>query len=452
MNGDGIATPPRPVPQRLVIVASTSVAFDSRSHRIARTLAGRGHEVTIVGRWEPGLPYDERTADGYRILRLEVDPLAAIPGSAIRNCVRRLLRRPAVDGGAVPASAAATGTANRGRRSRSGLSHLDALLRLLRIGLTVRAQVVASRRAAPPADLYHGMAYMGLPVALDLGRRARVPVVYDARDIYLEARNLARMPAPVRTVFGWLERRWTRRATRVVTVNEAYATELEMRLGVERPLVVMNCPGRSEVRNHRRRRFHERLGLPPTSQVLLYHGGLTADRGIEELLAALPSIRPSAHLVLMGYGPLRDVFIARAQDDPAVRGRVHILDAVPPTELLDWVAAADVAVMPIQPTTLNHRLTTPNKLFEAMAAGVPLVASNLPGMAAIVAATGCGRLCDPTDIADLARAIEAILTADPIELEEYRRRGREAVRGHYNWERQVAGLLAEYERLTGRPW
>ena len=47
--------------------------------------------------------------------------------------------------------------------------------------------------------------------------------------------------------------------------------------------------------------------------------------------------------------------------------------------------------MPIQPTTLNHRLTTPNKLFEAMAAGVPVVASDLPGMATIVRETGCGR-------------------------------------------------------------
>ena len=71
-----------------------------------------------------------------------------------------------------------------------------------------------------------------------------------------------------------------------------------------------------------------------------------------------------------------------------------------PTELLDWVASADVVAMPIQPTTLNHRLTTPNKLFEAMAVGVPVVASDLPGMAAIVRETGCGVLCDPTDPAE----------------------------------------------------
>jgi glycosyltransferase involved in cell wall biosynthesis len=295
------------------------------------------------------------------------------------------------------------------------------------------------------------MAYLGLPVALDLGSRTGAPVVYDARDIYLEARNLARMPRPARALFAWLERRWARRASRVVTVNDAYADELAGRLGVERPLVVMNCPSRDEAPRIRARRFHQRLGLPDSARVVLYHGGLTEERGIEELVAALPSLHPAAHLVLMGYGPLRDTLVERA-GEPATGGRLHVLPAVPPAELLDWVAAADVAAMPIQPTTLNHRLTTPNKLFEAMAAGVPIVAADLPGMAAIVTATGCGVVCDPTNVADLARAINALLDLDAATLEGYRRRALAAVADRYHWEHQAETLLAAYTRLTGRPW
>ena len=74
----------------------------------------------------------------------------------------------------------------------------------------------------------------------------------------------------------------------------------------------------------------------------------------------------------MGYGILADELRARAAD-PVLAGRLRVLPAVPPNELIGWVASADVAAMPIQPTTLNHRLTTPNKLFEAMAAGVPSI-------------------------------------------------------------------------------
>jgi glycosyltransferase involved in cell wall biosynthesis len=155
--------------------------------------------------------------------------------------------------------------------------------------------------------------------------------------------------------------------------------------------------------------------------------------------------------VLLGYGPLVARFEAEAAD-PRHDGRLHLLPAVRPDELLDWVAAADVAAMPIQPTTLNHRLTTPNKLFEAMAVGVPVVASDLPGMAPIVRETGCGVLCDPTDPAAIAAAIRSVLEAPEAERRAFRDRALAAAHHPYSWETQVEVLLAEYGRLTGRPW
>ena len=78
----------------------------------------------------------------------------------------------------------------------------------------VRSQTRASRAVDPGADLYHGMAYMGIPVALDLARRSGGSVVYDARDIYVDANNLARLPGPIRRLLGRLERSWARRAER----------------------------------------------------------------------------------------------------------------------------------------------------------------------------------------------------------------------------------------------
>ncbi len=142
---------------------------------------------------------------------------------------------------------------------------------------------------------------------------------------------------------------------------------------------------------------------------------------------------------------------ARAAAPDSV-GRLFVLPAVPPTDLLDWVASADVVAMPIQPSTLNHRLTTPNKLFEAMAAGVPVVASDLPGMAGIVRETGCGVLCDPTSPASIAAAIESILDAPEPERVAYRERAIAAAHGSYSWEAQFDVLIGEYGRLTGRPW
>lgn len=427
------------VPQRCVLVLPAAAEFDSRTYRIASTLSGRGHDVTVVARLSAGLPPSEDHPAGYRIVRLSFSAAAGLP-RPIRSLAGPLRRGAAGASGSAPGR---SGPAPAGR-APGGVD------RLLAMALTVRAQRLVTHRSAPPADLVHAMSYMGIPIGLDLGRRDGAPVIYDARDIYVDAANLARLARPARRLIGRLERGWARRASRVITVNDPYAEVMAERFGVPLPLVVMNCAYRREPSGSHPRRFHERLGLDPATRVVLYQGGFSRDRGIEQLITALPAM-PGAALVLLGYGSLRAELEARAAE-PELAGRLHVLPPVPPTELLDWVASADVDAMPIQPTTLNHRLTTPNKLFEAMSAGVPVVASDLPGMAGIVRETGCGVLVDATDPDAIGAAIRGLLELPADAREAIGRRGLEAHLAKFNWETQAAVLLAEYGRLTGRPW
>jgi glycosyltransferase involved in cell wall biosynthesis len=293
------------------------------------------------------------------------------------------------------------------------------------------------------------MAYMGIPVALDLAHVHKAVAIYDARDIYLDARNLARMKGPARWLIAHGERGWARRSGRVVTVNKGYAAVMASRWGVE-PLVVMNCSYRFSPPEPRERRFHDALDLPADRRVVLYHGGLFPNRGIEQLMDAIKGI-DNATLVLMGYGVLESELRERATSVDLLE-RVRFLPAVAPDDLHPWIACADVVAMPIQASSLNHRLTTPNKLFEAMATGVPVVASDLPGMAAIVRETGCGVLVDPADRESIAAGIRRILDAPPAERAEFGRRALAAAHETYNWESQAAILLEEYGRQTGRPW
>ena len=476
----GPQSEPPIVPQRCLLVLPSTGEFDSRTYRIASTLAGRGHTVTVLARLGPGLPAEAIQPAGYRILRVPVSAIDGLPRLLRPIVAWRRAGRADTDVATVgPAGAALAGvspdagvdpptgdpgtsqgaSARGSARASAGVSTglagtlrraVAGTIRLVAIGLTVRSQRIATERVAPPADLIHAMAYMGIPVGLALGRRDRVPVIYDARDIYVDAANVARLPGPARWLVGRIERSWARRAARVVTVNEPYAAVMASRFGVEAPLVVRNCSYRRQPPATPPRRFHERLGLDPGTRVVLYHGGLAPERGIEQLIEAIPAV-PNAILVLLGYGPLQAELEQRAAD-PALAGRLAVLPAVAPTELLDWVASADVVAMPIQPSTLNHRLTTPNKLFEAMAAGVPVVASDLPGMADIVRSTGCGSLVDPTDPAAIAAAIRDVLDAPPEERAAIGRRGLDAHLRTYHWEAQAEHLLAEYGRLTGRPW
>jgi glycosyltransferase involved in cell wall biosynthesis len=103
--------------------------------------------------------------------------------------------------------------------------------------------------------------------------------------------------------------------------------------------------------------------------------------------------------------------------------------------------------MPVQPDTLNHRLNTPTKLYDAMGVGVPVVASDLPGIAPIVTETGCGVLCDPADPSDIARGIRAVIDAPAEERLALRLTCLRAARTRYSWHHQARELLRVYDSL-----
>jgi len=398
-------TGPAPVPQRAVLVLPSTGSFDARAHRIAAALAGRGHEVTVLARPGRGLEAETRDPTGYRTLRT---------GQAVQPVARSPLRQ---------------------------IRQVEAILR----------QRSAAAAALPgPPDLIHAMGLMGLPVGIALRDRLGGALVYDARDLYVDAANLARFPSPVRRLVGAVERRWARAADRVVTVNDALADVLADRLGCERPLVVLNASPMRPSEGPRPRRFHEALGLSAATPIVLYQGGFSPDRGIPELLDAMTEV-PDVHLVLLGYGRLEDEIRVRSAG-PDLAGRVSVLAAVAPGELPEWVASADVVAIPIQGTTLNHRLATPNKLFEAIAAGVPVVASDLPGMASVVRELDAGILVDPSRPTAIAGGIRALLEPALDVRELTRSRIRAAAAEKYEWTAQLDRLLGEYGRLTGRPW
>ena len=190
-------------------------------------------------------------------------------------------------------------------------------------------------------------------------------------------------------------------------------------------------------------------GIPASQPVVLYHGIFAPLRGLRRDHHALQDDGlEDVHAVFLGYGELRgELDLAAA--DPANGGRVHVLEAVPPASLLPWVASSDIAVMPIQPDTLNGYLSTPNKLFEAIAAGVPVVTSDFPAMAGIVL-TGdsgpIGEVCDPTDPRAIAKALRRILSLSAPEREALKARCRAAAR-RWNWETESVVLTSTYDRL-----
>ena len=420
---------------RLAILSYSNGRFDARTRRVAHSAGEAGFDVVAYARWEPGLPFEE-TVGGLRIVRAPIVLRTAIPG--LRRRGRReiaRLRAAAAVSSAAAAPAASTapkpgpagGAATRrrspalptGGRTRPLPVRLRELrddpvgysrhvaTRIVRLPyravrglvgpfvlfpLRPMAWAAALEDVAEPADLWHGMWAGSLPALERLRRRYGGRTIYDSRDVYLHARVFDRMRPAMRRRFVRLEQGWARAADLVVTVNDAYADILVPLLGIPRPLVVRNCPDPYDPPGTRPDLIRALVGIAPERAIVLYQGGLMTERGVEQGMEAIFEV-PGAHYVVMGYGSQRAAFVELAEQ-ARFRGRVSVIDPVPPEELLAWTASADVMLMAIQPTTLNHRYTTPQKLWEAIAAGVPVVASDLPGMAEVVREVGCGTVCD----------------------------------------------------------
>jgi glycosyltransferase involved in cell wall biosynthesis len=230
----------------------------------------------------------------------------------------------------------------------------------------------------------------------------------------------------------------------VVTVSTPYA-EVLAHDWERQPRVIWNGPSEYQPADPPRRLWHERLGLLPATPVVLYLGLVLDGRGIGQLCQAIGLV-PGAVLVVAGYGADDERYRTMAAGLPHAE-RIHFTGPVAPADILESIAAADVSAMPVEGDTLNHRLNTPTKLFDAMGAGVPVVASDLPGIAPIVRGTGCGELCDPTDPADIARAIRVIVEASLERRAAYRSACLTAARDVYAWEHQAPVLLDLYRSL-----
>jgi glycosyltransferase involved in cell wall biosynthesis len=123
---------------------------------------------------------------------------------------------------------------------------------------------------------------------------------------------------------------------------------------------------------------------------------------------------------------------------------------VAPNDLTTWVAGADVDVIALQRSSLNHWFCTPNKLWESLTAGVPVVISDFPTMRRVVIGSPGGDLgatCDPADPEAIAEAIRSILSMNGIDRAAQRQRCQEAAHTRWNWETESQVLLDAYSRI-----
>ena len=128
--------------------------------------------------------------------------------------------------------------------------------------------------------------------------------------------------------------------------------------------------------------------------------------------------------------------------------RVLFTGFLPPHELSEQRERADVFVIPLLDSTTARRFTSPLKLFEAMAAGRPIVASDLPSIREVLVHEENALLVPPGDARALASAIDRLLVDDSLSVRLAERAGKD-VRA-YSWDRRAENILTFLERARSR--
>lgn len=290
------------------------------------------------------------------------------------------------------------------------------------------------------ADIYHFHDPELLPIGMALKRR-RKRVIYDAhedlpRDILSKSYLSSGVRRPIAAAADVFERFSCRRFDAVVAATPAIRDKFR-RVGIE-AIDVNNYPLLGEL---------EAASVSSgKAREVCYVGGITAIRGIKEMVTALALTKSGVRLNLAG-----------AFEEPALKAevgkepgweRINELGFLSRPQVSEMLARSVGGIVTFHPVD-NHIQAQPNKMFEYMSAGVPVIGSNFPLWREIIEGNRCGICVDPLDPSSIAAAVDE-LVENPDLAREMGLNGSRAVRERYNWAVEEKKMLCLYEELLTR--
>lgn len=389
--------------------------------------------LTIVYVWDADYPWDVRVEKTCRAL--------VEAGHEVHIVARNRKRSPATE--SMP-----EGTVHRMQPWRWAGRTLDSILGFPAFFSPRWSSFIAATIKAVSADLVIVRDLPLCPTAIRVGRSAGIPIMLDMAENYpammrdiRSARRRSATDLVVRNPIAveWVERYCINRVDHILTVvDESSARLTALGISAERMSVVSNTPPSQRVAETRAKG----QSLPGKPIEIVYLGLLEIPRGIGELIDALVLLRRRSgipfHARIIGDG--RDAHIFRQQADRAGLGSADIdfLGRLPHSEALSVVASSDIGVIPHHANECWNS-TIPNKLFDYMAAGLPVVSSDAAPCERVLRDTGAGCVFASGDPGSLASGLESF--SDVAARRSAGSLGRSAILERYNWESDTKILL-----------
>jgi glycosyltransferase involved in cell wall biosynthesis len=256
-----------------------------------------------------------------------------------------------------------------------------------------------------PADIYHASDLTALPACYIAALMHHKPLILEVYDMPLVSPQTMR--------WKWLYilcrrvlKLMVSRCYVVISPSPQIVQEMKRCYGSKAGMLLRNMPPYQPppTSNH----IRDYLNLSPRTRIVLYQGILMKDRGLDVIIPAARFLNPNIVIVFMGKGEMQAELQALIRQE-GVTERVKMIPSVPYAELLTWTASTDVGLIIYRPDSPNVHMMLPNKLFEYLMAGVPILASPLEAVVEIVETYGVGHIVRSQQPEDVAKAINTLL-------------------------------------------
>ena len=289
-------------------------------------------------------------------------------------------------------------------------------------------------------DVVHCHDLDTLPLGFVLGKLKRKPIIYDAHESFTDMLVGNVSPIVLRGL-AILETFLIRRIDLLITVGEKLRRHFEEK-GARHSVVVGNWKRRTDfIRSDSDNlEIRRKLGIPESALVVVCITQLLHDRKLEELLLTVDHC-PNVYVIVGGKGALEQRVKAAAAANP----RVIYVGFVSGQEIANLTCASDAVYYGFDPANPNARFSAPNKLYEATAAGRPVITGDFGEIAEVVRRENCGIILPQYSVEEIQRAFTALEDRD-LRLSMAVNAAR-AGRSRMNWEKGNHILYQEYSRL-----